>query len=124
MTTLDLTIVKGKTAFYDIAVTTTDANGTSIACDLTGAGVTFTVKPSLYTANADFQKEAGDGITVLDAANGSLRLQLDATDTEDYDNRDELYCDLNVSFPGVAVYTAASGTLTFHTNAPVNLANS
>lgn len=124
MTTLDLTIVRGKTASYDIAVTTTDANGAEIACDLTGAAVTFTVKPSLYEANADFQKSAGNGITVLNAANGSLRLELLATDTEDYQISDQLYCDLNVSFSGIAVYTAAAGTLSFYTNAPVNFANS
>ncbi len=125
MTTLDLTIVRGKSASFDIAVTTLAANGASVAADLTGASVEFTTKTSIADANNLFQKTAGNGITVLDAAAGLLRLDLLPADTYDEDFRDELYCDLQIYFPtGDYVYTAGAGKLSFEQNAPVNFANS
>ncbi len=125
MTTLALTIVRGKSASFDIAVTTNAANGASVPADLTGASVEFTAKDSIANTANYFQKTAGNGITVLNAATGLLRLNLTPADTFTSDFRDSLYCDLQVYFPsGAAVYTAAAGFLSFSNNAPVNFANS
>jgi hypothetical protein len=86
MTPINLTIVRGKSASFNIDVTVNSGpNGSCIPADLTGAtSIIFTAKESPYVPNIQFQKTANvnGGIIVLNAANGNLQLNLLPVDTQ------------------------------------------
>lgn len=84
MSPLNLTIVRGKSASFNIDVQVNASNGTCVPANLTGATVVFTAKESPFIPNIQFQKtaNANGGIIILNAANGNLQLNLLPTDTQ------------------------------------------
>lgn len=135
MTTLCLKIVRGNSASFDIAVTTIDSTGATIVADLTGSTPSFTAKISEFETAVIFKKTVGAGITVIDAINGELRLDLIPADTAipevtssvpnpfGANYPDAFYVYLNLSFSGGFEYTAAAGALAFNSSAPYNYAD-
>lgn len=101
---------RGDTAAWDFTVTEPD--GTAV--DLTDAeGIRFTAKdrPADLDADARIAKTIGDGVTVTDAANGQVRVQLASDDTSALAVPLSLAFDLQIADAVGGVYTVAAGRL-------------
>lgn len=106
----DLRMTRGDDKAFAFVLTT--ASGDPL--DLTGASVYMTAKEAYSDTDdgATFQKTNLDGITVLNAANGLIRVDLVPTDTEDLDDRRvRLYYDIQVRDADDKVTTVQSGRL-------------
>jgi hypothetical protein len=106
-----LTGVKGDTEKYDLTVT--DAEGDAL--DLTGCGLTFTIKLNKLDPDtqAILQKAIGTGITLNDQVDedtkGTAVIALDPDDTAKLLERDYYY-DVQLEVPAGDITTVVQGT--------------
>jgi hypothetical protein len=107
---MNLTMVRGDTPTFDIAVKKPDGTPLSLA----GAQMWFTAKKSTMDTDlaAVFQKTIGSGITVTDATAGLAEVTLAAADTSALPSRIILEYDVQVKDVIGGVYTIARGWLT------------
>lgn len=106
----DLRMTRGDSKAFAFAIT--DASGDPL--DLTGASVWMTAKEAYADTDdgATFQKTNADGITVLDAANGLIRVDLVPGDTDGLDDkRVRLLYDIQVLDADDKVTTPISGRI-------------
>ncbi len=85
-----------------------------VPVDLTGYDLKFTAKKNAKDADnaiGAIQKSLGDGIEVIDAANGEILITIDPDDTTDNTETVTYFIDLQMSFSGEVV-TVFNGTLT------------
>lgn len=100
----DLTLIQGNTEDLEVAVTSGRA-----AYDLTGATVTFLIKDTRQTPDADARASltTGDGITAVDLAGGKVKVAVPASATG---TAGEFWYRVDVAKSG-ATRTAAFGPL-------------
>jgi hypothetical protein len=102
----DLEMIRGDTAQLEVTVT-----AANVAFDLTGATVTFTAKRRKTDDAIVFEKDLGDGITITNAIQGELAVEIAPADTSALlDEASGLVWDLQVSRGG-QVFTVARGNL-------------
>lgn len=97
---------RGDTAQINAAVKT----GTTVF-DLTGATVKFTARQSIVDSAVLFQKTIGSGITITNAVQGTLTVEIAPADTASLtDESSMLVWDIEVTRGG-QVFTVAHGDL-------------
>lgn len=79
MRKVDLMVKRGDTAVFNVAA----VDNTGVAISIAGAAFWFTVKNSVTDPDPSkvFQKTLGDGITIISATAGQLRVTVAPTDT-------------------------------------------
>ena len=106
VTATSLEMLRGDTAQLNATVKT----GSSVF-DLTGATVKFTAKQNISDSAALFQKTIGGGITVTNASQGALSIEIAPADTVTLtDESSLLVWDLEIT-RGSQVFTVAHGDL-------------
>lgn len=107
---MNLKMYRGDTAQF--RVTALDIDGNPL--DISGASAWFTAKRATTEADntAVFQKTVGDGITITDALNGIMLVQLAEADTNTLTKKEVLEYDLQVKDVLNGIYTVARGSLT------------
>lgn len=94
-----------------IEKTLTDSDG--VVVDLTGAELKFSVKKDRFLADTDAlisKSSPSSGITIVDAAAGEFKVEVDAADT-DLEARDYEY-DIQIKETGGKVTTIFTGIFT------------
>lgn len=107
---MNLKMYRGDTAQF--RVTALDIDGNPL--DITGASAWFTAKRTTQDGDVDavFQKTVGTGITITDAPNGVMLVQLAEADTNTLTKKEILEYDLQIKDTSDGVYTVARGALT------------
>lgn len=85
------------------------------ALAITGYTIWFTAKPNISLPDGGsgvIQKTIGNGITVLDASQGKIRIGLVPADTAGINQETKYECDVQVKSPTNEVSTVARGTVT------------
>jgi hypothetical protein len=110
MARLRLTMFRGDTAQFQIAVTDVDGH----PVNLTGCSLWFTAKidPTSLDAAAQFQKKTpSTGIAITDAANGIAVITMLAADTSSLTGDQTLECDVQLKDGTGAIQTVARGQI-------------
>lgn len=106
----DIKGVRGDTNVYNIVVLRQDT-----PIDLTGAKVWFSAKRQRTDLDADaiiLLDSAGGGINIYDPLHGKLQVIVPPSDTEDLDEEEVLYYDVQLKEANGIITTIASGKIT------------
>lgn len=85
------------------------------ALTITGYAIWFTAKPNISLPDGGsgvIQKTIGNGITVIDAIEGKIRITILPADTAGINLETKYECDVQVKSPTNEIFTVARGTVT------------
>ena len=102
-------LFRGDTIVIEFAV-----NQGGVPTNLTGYSIWFTMKTNITNTDSNsstIQKTLTNGITILDAAAGTLKVVIAPNDTATINAETTYVCDLQIKSSGGDISTVADGTI-------------